>query len=357
MTALPGIDEARWSPIKTLLWIVTRSHKFMKALERVPVMFLEECYRMQRENHSPYLMTFSNALQIFRQEAERGNIRPVEREFPRETDGALCVFNEHEFWLMPMSFRAYDVLQIWPDWPSAQVWKAASARDWKPPGGLSKGAIRRLPPEPYLPFGDVVDFLAFGPAKLSIGLADLEEQTARLIAGIALVGTASEGRLALVGTPCERHDPQAHILLHRGPRMAIGPDMLKDLAPVPYGARDWLGPRRYAENYAETGHAPQSVSFCGVMIERDSLLKWLRVVSTKIPGLSEEEVTSLIRGERVKNPEASIGQMEQLVKSRDPLFPRERVRQIARAMGIEGRRGRPGKNSAEECRQKALRRI
>jgi hypothetical protein len=189
--------------------------------------------------------------------------------------------------------------------------------------------------------------LAFGPARLSIGLTDLEERTARLGAGLALVGAASERHVKLTGMPCERNYPEAHLLRRLGPRMPIEPETLRDLVPVPFGGRDWLGPRRYAEDYAEIGHAPQSVSFCHVAVDRISLLKWLSGVSMRVPGLSEMDVTSLIRAERAKNPRAGVGQMEQLIKANDPLFPREMVRQLARKLGVKGRRGRKRKNSAE----------
>jgi hypothetical protein len=67
----------------------------------------------------------------------------------------------------------------------------------------------------------------------------------------------------------------------------------------------------------------------------------------RVPGLSEVDVASVIRAERAKNPRAGVGQMEQLIKAKDPLFPQEMVRQIARKLGVEGRRGRKRKNSAE----------
>jgi DNA-binding transcriptional LysR family regulator len=57
----------------------------------------------------------------------------------------------------------------------------------------------------------------------------------------------------------------------------IGSDTLPDLIPVPFGGRDWLGPRLYADEYAEIGHAPQSVSFCEVMVDRQSLPGWLAI--------------------------------------------------------------------------------
>jgi hypothetical protein len=109
----------------------------------------------------------------------------------------------------------------------------------------------------------------------------------------------------------------------------------------------WLGPRRYADEYAEVGHAPHSGSFCGVMVERTSLLKWLIAASIKAPGLREADVTELVLSEKWKNPSVSIDKIVKLVQSKDALFPRERIRDIAREMSVKGRRGRPRKNSAE----------
>ena len=44
--------------------------------------------------------------------------------------------------------------------------------------------------------------------------------------------------------------------------------------------------------------APHSVSFCGVMVERTSLLKWLTTASIKAPGLREADVTELVLSEK-----------------------------------------------------------
>jgi hypothetical protein len=83
------------------------------------------------------------------------------------------------------------------------------------------------------------------------------------------------------------------------------------------------------------------------MVERTSLLKWLTTASIKAPGLREADVTELILSEKGKNPSVSIDKIVKLVQSKDPLFPRERIRETAREMSVEGRRGRPRGNSAE----------
>jgi hypothetical protein len=75
--------------------------------------------------------------------------------------------------------------------------------------------------------------------------------------------------------------------------------------------------------------APHSVSFCGVMVERTSLLKWLTSASIKAPGLREADVTELVLSEKGKNLSVSIDKIVKLIQSKDPLFPRERIREIA----------------------------
>jgi hypothetical protein len=52
------------------------------------------------------------------------------------------------------------------------------------------------------PFADVVALVAFGPAKMAIGLSDIDEHAAQLRAGIAIMNAAIEGTIKLVGTAC-----------------------------------------------------------------------------------------------------------------------------------------------------------
>jgi hypothetical protein len=349
MTLLEAsVEEDRWSPVDVLIWIATRSRRFMDALKGLPLSPVEDrLWRLQRENRSPHPMILSNALLAFREEVERGRIEGHEWTLPRAKDGTICMFNVNEFALMNISFRTADVLRTWLDWPPTLAWNAAKTRPWQAPMGVSKVWIRSLPAGDYLPFADVAALVAFGPAKMAFGLSDIDEHAAQLRAGIAIINAAIESTIKLVGTPCERLQTHPHLVRQTGHRIAIGSETLHNLIPVPFGGRDWLGPRRYADEYAETGHAPHSVSFCGVMVERTSLLKWLTTASIKAPGLREADVTELVRSEKGKNPSVSIDKIVKLVQSKDPLFPRERIRQIAREMGVEGRRGRPRRNSAE----------
>lgn len=230
------------------------------------------------------------------------------------------MFNVYELAPMDISFRAADVLRTWPDWPLTLAWNAAKTRPWQAPRGISKAWIRSLPAGDYLPFANVVDLVAFGPAKVAIGLSDIDEHAAQLRAGIAII-SAIEGKIKLAGTPCERLRTPPHLLGQTGHRVAIEAETLHDLKPVPFGGRDLLGPRRYADEYAEIGHAQHSVSFCGVMVERASLIKWLTTASIKAPGLSEADVTKLVLSEKETNPSASIDKIAKMVQSKDPLLP------------------------------------
>jgi hypothetical protein len=171
---------------------------------------------------------------------------------------------------------------------------------------------------------------------VAIDLTDTDEHAAQLRAGIAIINAAIEGTIKLVGTPCERLQTHPHLVRQTGHRIAIGSETLHDLIPVPFGGRDWLGPRRYADEHAEIGHAPHSVSICGVMVERTSLLKWLTTASIKAPGLREADVTELVLSEKDMNRSVSIDEIVKLVQSKDPRFPRKQIRQIAQKMRVVG---------------------
>jgi hypothetical protein len=61
----------------------------------------------------------------------------------------------------------------------------------------------------------------------------------------------------------------------------IEPKELADMTLVVDGARDWLGPKRFADEYPEIGQGKDSVSFVGVIVHRESFRRWLVELSGK----------------------------------------------------------------------------
>jgi hypothetical protein len=82
------------------------------------------------------------------------------------------------------------------------------------------------------------------------------------------------------------------------------------------------------------------------LVER-VFLKWLTAASAKAPGLTDADVRTLVLAQKEANPSVGVDKIVQAIQANDPLFARERIRAIARELGIQGRRGRPKKNSAE----------
>jgi transposase len=72
-------------------------------------------------------------------------------------------------------------------------------------------------------------------------------------------------------------------LRQTGHRIAIESETSHDLIPVPFGGRDWLGPRRYADEYAEIGHSRTNQHFgasawgddARIGIETGAMTPWL----------------------------------------------------------------------------------
>jgi hypothetical protein len=126
-----------------------------------------------------------------------------------------------------------------------------------------------------------VDLLAFGPDRLPLGISSIEEMAARYRAGRALVEAAQSGKVTLCGRSASRlpHHPSG--LRHLSDLSKIDPESCAGLTPAIDGARDWLGPMRFADEYAERGRSSESVSFCRVMVHRESLGRWLTELSGK----------------------------------------------------------------------------
>jgi hypothetical protein len=138
-----------------------------------------------------------------------------------------------------------------------------------------------LPSGASVSLAGAVDLLAFGPARLPIGLSDLAAQAARFRAGLALAHAGRAGKLTFLGQEATRHPSVPEAVQPSGPLREIGAGELYDTSLVIEGVPDWLGPTRFADGYPEVGHAADSVSFAGVKVLRDSFRRWLSELSGK----------------------------------------------------------------------------
>jgi len=174
-----------------------------------------------------------------------------------------------------VTFARDDVLRLWRDWDCFAAWKQAKAQIWSPPPGLSPDWLNNLPPGQYVSIADVVSLLAFGPDLMPIGLNAVEENAARYQAGLALINAAGDAKVTLGGRGTFRlpHFPGG--LAPVTGLMKIGPEFLLDMTLVIDGARNWIGPRRFADEFPEQGQATESVTFVDVVVHRESLRRWL----------------------------------------------------------------------------------
>jgi hypothetical protein len=180
-----------------------------------------------------------------------------------------------------VTFARDDVLTLWRDWDCFAAWKQAKAQIWKPPPELSPDWLNHLSSGQYMPIADVVALLAFGPDLISIGLNVIGEKAARYRAGLALIDAARDAKVTLCGHATFRmpHFPGA--LAPVTSLMKLEPESLAELTLVIDGPRDWIGPKRFADEFPEQGQATESVKFVGVLVHRESLRRWLAHLAGK----------------------------------------------------------------------------
>ena len=198
-----------------------------------------------------------------------------------------------------VAFSRGDVLRVWGDWPCFSAWKQARARAWQPPRGISPDWLTDLPPGQYVSLSDAVDLLAFGRDRLPIGLSNIAEHAARLSAGLALMLAGKEEKVTLCGNATFRLPEFPGGIAPVAMLRKIEPKELADMTLVVDGARDWLGPTRFADEDSEIGQGTNSVSFVGVTVHRGSFRRWLAELSGKA---SEHK-----RGPKFKYDWISIG--------------------------------------------------
>jgi hypothetical protein len=112
-------------------------------------------------------------------------------------------------------------------------------------------------------------------------MANIEEHAARLSAGLALMLAGKEAKVTLCGNATFRLPEFPGGIAPAAMLCKIEPGELADMTLVVDGARDWLGPTQFANEYPEIGQGTNSVSFVGVTVHRELLRRWLADLSGK----------------------------------------------------------------------------
>jgi len=174
-----------------------------------------------------------------------------------------------------------DVLRLWPDWSFVAAWKKAKAEVWSPPKNLSPDWLNNLSPGQYVYLAEVVNLLASGRSRLPFESNPIEEMAARFRAGRTLAEAAQRVEVTLCGRSASRLPHYRNGLRRVSHLSKIDLESCAVLTPVIDGARDWLGPMQFADEYAEHGQSTESVTFVGVTVDRESLRCWLAELAGK----------------------------------------------------------------------------
>lgn len=183
-----------------------------------------------------------------------------------------------------VAFQREDVMRTWPESGFFSAWKKAKAKakttTWVAPSDLSPTIVDRLSSGNHVGLGDAVDLLAFGADMKPVGLDDLEARAQRLCAGLALMNAATSGEVEIYGHATYRMpDFPPYGIAPMARLWKIDRDVLGGSTLVIDGARDWLGPRRFADEYPEVGIAPESVTHAGVSVHKASFRDWIAKIA------------------------------------------------------------------------------
>jgi hypothetical protein len=332
-------DDERWPLMAVLTWIATRSLKLAERLTFCdPAEAGQFLFETRKMFGAPYQLTYSDSFHSLIEKIEsraivgsgtkiKWTVSPAHEQLPIEKCFSLaesseiydaCVFRPQELlnanrgdgytlklqdfiihnevcftpkgsgygspnpdgsrarWTWKgVTFAREDVLRVWRDWDCFAAWKQAKAHTWKPSEDLSADWLKNLPPGQYVSLSDVIALLAFGPDLIPIGLNNIEENAARFRAGLVLMIAAKESKVTLCGHATFRLPQFPGGIAPVSMLAKIEPKYLADMTLVIDGARDWLGPTRFADEYPEIGQGTNSVSFVGVTVHLESLGRWL----------------------------------------------------------------------------------
>jgi hypothetical protein len=344
VSTLFSTDDETWPLMAVLTWIATRSLKFLEAFAGKEVFDAQELLTWARQGSgTPAKVGYAEAFQDLSEKIDAKQLRghatklrwivlrehehlPPEKCFSLESVAQFesSDFRPQELWnasfdgdsplrlgdfvfhdvdcLTPkgsgygspnpdgsrtrwtwkgVTFARDDVLRLWRDWDCFAAWKQAKAQIWKRPRDISPERLNKLPPGQYVSIADVVALLAFGPDPKPIGPNSIEENAARFRAGLALIDAARDAKVTLCGQAS-----YGRPLLHDGMMavtglMKIEPEFLVDTTLVIDGDPDWIGPRRFADEFPERGQAHDSVTFVSVVVHTESLRRWVATLAAK----------------------------------------------------------------------------
>jgi hypothetical protein len=339
------VQDEVWDPLQLVVWIASRNKSL--AGQCNANYFVEDVERaiiLSRGEHPPNPISLEEALSEVRRHYR--SLIPLKGNWPEEESNSkepnfVEYCNIHEFKRFPLLFSPVDVMQLWPSHRDVIAFSLALDRPWRKPAGSRAAWAKQLPNGELLPFGRVLDAVA---SRGRSGSNDLvEERAARLSVCISILETAARSSIRLYGTPCRRSIKAPRELEEAESCIEIEASVAATLSPVLDGDGDWLGPVEYALNFERNGHAPDSVRFSRVVVDRKSLLSWLSEPLTAV--LSGNDVAEMIRAAQRDTPGLGIDKIAPQIQKLDPYWTRDAIRKAAEESNIVGRRGRPKKSA------------
>jgi hypothetical protein len=322
-----------WKPLQLLVWIASRDKSLADRFNGIHfVEDAEGAVMLSRGENSPNQMSMAEA---FSEVLRRYNsLTPLKGEWV-----GVRYCNIYDFNVLQLLVSPDEAMRLWPSHWEVRALRLALDRPWRKPTRSAATWARQLPNRGLIPLVQVLDVVASRESRGSIELVD--EQAVLFSVCICILEAAAKSRIRLFGTPCRRSIKTPHRLEQAESRIEIEAPVAATLSPVLDGDSDWLGPSEYARTFELNGHAPGSVSFSRVVVDRKSLLSWLSEHPKRT--LSEREVEEKIRAAQRERTDLSIGEIVRKIRTEDPYWPRDQIAAIAKRNGVFGQRGRPKK--------------
>jgi hypothetical protein len=327
-----------WKPLQVLVWIASRDSALTQRFNGVHFVEDAECaVILSRGQYCPNPISMAEAFSELRR--RHSFLAPLQGNWLGREFGSIENCNIFDFNIYDMLFSPGDVMRLWPTHRSVRALHLAIDRPLRRPAKSAASWAKQLPNRELLTLGQVLDAVVLREGFGSNDLVD--EQAAQFSACFWVLAAAASGKIRLYGAPCRRSIESPQRLEEAESRIEIEAPVAATLSPVLDGERDWLGPSEYAHSFELNGHAPSSVRFCRVVVDRKSLLECLSKPLT--PKLSDLQIAEELRVIQRAHPGMGIDKMALEIKKRYPSLKPIAIRVVAKDCGIEGRRGRPKK--------------